>query len=55
MLITSEQMRSLLALSKYLIKKCNIKDLKRHMDVANTECPGKNFPFEEIKAKLNVT
>ena len=53
--LTPEQMRSLLALSKYLIKKYKIKDLKRHMDIKNTECPGKNFPFEEIKAKLNVT
>jgi len=25
------------------------------MDIKNTECPGKNFPFKEIKAKLNVT
>ena len=53
--LTPKQMSSLLALSKYLIKKYNIKDLKRHKDVANTECPGKNFCFEEIKAKLNVT
>ena len=52
--LTSEQMSSLLALSKYLIKKYNIKDLKRHMDIKNTECPGKNFCFEEIKRKLKM-
>jgi len=53
--LTLEQMNSLISLSKYLMKKYNITDLKRHMDVANTECPGINFPFEEIKTKLNVT
>lgn len=52
--LTLSQKDSLVALSKYLMKKYNIKDLKRHKDVRSTECPGKNFPFEEIKAKLNV-
>lgn len=52
--VTPEQMNSLIELSKYLMKKYNITDLKRHKDVRITECPGTNFPFEEIKAKLNV-
>lgn len=52
--LTLEQKNSVIELSKYLMKKYNIKDLKRHKDVRPTECPGKNFPFEEIKAALNV-
>lgn len=52
--VTSKQKKSLIALSKYLMKKYNITDLKRHKDIKNTECPGKNFPFEEIKEKLKV-
>jgi N-acetylmuramoyl-L-alanine amidase len=52
--LTSKQKDSLIALSKYLMKKYNITDLKRHKDVKNTECPGNNFPFEEIKAALKV-
>ncbi|SHJ63335.1 N-acetylmuramoyl-L-alanine amidase [Clostridium cavendishii DSM 21758] len=51
--LTPQQMKSLIALSRYLMKKYNIKDLKRHKDVKpTTECPGANFPFEEIKTKL---
>ncbi|PRR79714.1 peptidoglycan recognition protein family protein [Clostridium vincentii] len=52
--LTMQQKDSLIALSKYLMNKYNITDLKRHKDVRNTECPGVNFPFEEIKAELNV-
>lgn len=52
--VTLKQRNSLIALSKYLMEKYKIKDLKRHKDVKNTECPGKNFPFEEIKAELKV-
>lgn len=52
--LTQSQMSSIIELSKYLIEKYNIKDLKRHKDVRNTECPGKNFPFEEIKMNLGI-
>jgi len=52
--LTVKQRESLIELSKYLMRKYNIKDLKRHKDVRNTECPGKNFPFEEIRAALNL-
>lgn len=51
---TSKQIRSLIILSKYLIAKYNITDIKRHKDVKETECPGNNFPFNYIKDKLNV-
>lgn len=52
--VTPKQMKSLIALSEYLMKKYHITDLKRHKDIKSTECPGKNFPFEEIKSKLKV-
>lgn len=52
--LTEKQKKSLIELSRYLMLKYNIKDLKRHKDVKNTECPGKNFPFEKIKAELGV-
>lgn len=52
--LTPQQMESVIELSRYLIDKYNITDLKRHKDVRNTECPGANFPFEEIKARLNI-
>lgn len=52
--LTLEQKNSVIELSRYLMKKYNIKNLKRHKDVRPTECPGKNFPFEEVKAALNV-
>ncbi|WP_194191837.1 peptidoglycan recognition family protein [Clostridium chrysemydis] len=51
---TEKQIQSLIDLSNYLIDKYNIKEIKRHKDVKNTECPGSKFPFEEIKAKLNI-
>lgn len=52
--LTPQQMTSVIELSKYLMNKYNITDLKRHKDVRNTECPGANFPFEEIKSQLNI-
>lgn len=52
--VTLSQMDSLVELSKYLMEKYNITDLKRHKDVRATECPGQNFPFEVIKSRLGV-
>lgn len=52
--LTQNQIKSIIQLSKHLMTKYNIRDLKRHKDVRNTECPGKNFPFEEIKTTLGV-
>lgn len=41
-----------------LVKRFNIKFEKilKHSDIVNTSCPGKNFPFEELKKKIiNIT
>lgn len=51
---TKKQINSLILLSRYLVQKYAIRDLLRHKDVMNTECPGVNFPFEEIKNKVQV-
>ena len=52
--VNLRQKDSLIILSRYLMKKYNINDVKRHKDVRDTECPGKNFPFEEIKLRLGL-
>lgn len=52
--LTQKQKKSLVLLSKYLIKKYNIKYIRRHKDVGDTECPGENFPFKWIKTKLKM-
>ncbi|HQJ56139.1 MAG TPA: hypothetical protein PLH46_00725, partial [Caldisericia bacterium] len=37
-----------------LVKRFNIKYEKilKHSEIVNTSCPGKNFPFEELKKKV---
>lgn len=42
------QKRALKELVSYLKKKYNISIVQRHKDVGQTDCPGKNYPFEEI-------
>ena len=32
----------------YLKNKYGIKEIKRHKDINNTDCPGTNFPFDKI-------
>lgn len=39
----------------YLKKKYNISKVQRHKDVGSTSCPGKNFPFADIKAGTTST
>lgn len=52
---TAKQLESTIQLSRYLMDKYNITQLLRHKDVRVTECPGANFPFEEIKSRLGVS
>ncbi|QAA31829.1 peptidoglycan recognition family protein [Clostridium manihotivorum] len=50
---TEQQLNSAIILSKYLVNKYGIKELRRHKDVKpTTECPGINFPFDYIKSKV---
>lgn len=50
--ITLNQMLSLENLSLYLCLRYDINDILQHKDLANTLCPGKNFPMEEIKSSI---
>lgn len=47
--ITLNQIVSIEKLSLYLCLKYDISDIMQHKDFANTLCPGKNFPIDEIK------
>ncbi len=47
------QKRALIELVSYLKKKYNITKVLRHKDIGSTDCPGKNYPFEEIANGTN--
>ena len=47
------QKNAVIELIKYLKGKYDIKEIKKHKDLCATNCPGKNYPFEEIVAKAN--
>lgn len=49
------QKRAIIELVKYLEKKYGISTVLRHKDVGDTDCPGKNFPFTEIKKAVKLT
>ncbi len=50
---TTAQMDSLLWLLKdYLFPKYGVKPVIGHKDVMATACPGKNFPWEELRERL---
>ncbi len=53
---TPAQRESLRALLRWLMERCEIPstEIVRHKDVREgTECPGKNFPFEEIVREVS--
>ncbi|GIM28028.1 N-acetylmuramoyl-L-alanine amidase [Clostridium polyendosporum] len=52
---TKKQINSLILLSRHLVQKYAITDLLRHKDIMDTQCPGVNFPFEEVKNKVPVS
>ena len=47
-IMSEVQKRALIELVSYLRKKYNISKVLRHKDIGATDCPGKNYPFEEI-------
>lgn len=50
--MTLNQIVSIENLSLYLCLKYDIRDIMQHKDFANTLCPGKNFPIDEIKKSV---
>lgn len=46
--ITSAQKKSVVALCAMLMDKYYINKIIKHSDAFSTDCPGKNFPFDEI-------
>lgn len=50
--MNDKQLKAGQELVAYLKNKYKISTVKRHKDIDNSACPGKNFPFEEMK---NVT
>lgn len=49
------QKNSIIELVAYLLNKYNISTVLKHKDVSSTDCPGDNFPFEEIVAGAKGT
>ena len=48
------QRKAFTELIKYLMAKYNINVVQCHRDVNNTNCPGKNFPFDEIMQNITA-
>lgn len=46
------QEEAVIKLSQYLRRKYHISTVVRHGDVNSTDCPGKNYPFEEVKNSI---
>lgn len=44
------QKQSIVELCSFLINKYGISNILRHKDVGSTDCPGNNYPFDEIVA-----
>ena len=47
------QKQAIIELVAYLLNKYKISTVLRHKDVTSTDCPGTNFPFDEIIAGAN--
>lgn len=43
------QKQAIIELCRNIISRYNIKDIKGHREIKATACPGKNYPFAEIK------
>lgn len=49
------QKQSIIELCSYLLNKYGISTIQRHKDVTSTDCPGNNYPFDEIVAAAKGT
>ncbi|WP_315117448.1 N-acetylmuramoyl-L-alanine amidase, partial [uncultured Clostridium sp.] len=47
------QKKAIIELCKYLCNKYDISSVKGHGELMATDCPGKNYPLEEIKNAIN--
>ena len=47
-IMPEEQIKAGQELVSYLKEKYNISNIKKHKDLCDTDCPGKNFPFDRI-------
>lgn len=52
---TEAQMSSLYALVEYLLERCHIpsENVLMHRHCKETDCPGKNFPYYQLLAKIS--
>ncbi|MGL4452822.1 MAG: N-acetylmuramoyl-L-alanine amidase [Sarcina sp.] len=50
--MNSVQKEAVIKLSKYLRQKYDIDDIKGHGELMPTDCPGKNYPLDEIRNKI---
>lgn len=46
------QKKAVIKLGRYLAAKYNIHEVFKHGEVTATDCPGKNYPFMEIKKEI---
>ncbi len=49
------QKQSIIELCSYLMNKYGISTIRKHKEVTSTDCPGNNYPFDEIVAAANGT
>ena len=49
------QKQAIIELCSYLLNKYGISTIQRHKDVTSTDCPGNNYPFDEIVAGAKGT
>lgn len=49
------QKQAVIDICKYIKDKYQIKEIVKHKDLNATDCPGKNYPFNEIVAEINKT
>ena len=50
----SHQKNSLIELIKYLCIKYGIKEVYGHGELNSTDCPGRNYPLDEIRRKIRL-
>ncbi len=52
--IKNKQSNVLVKLCKNIMTRYDIEEIRGHKELFQTDCPGKNFPLEEIKKKIHT-